>query len=273
MAARWISYVAWSDAAGLVMSHYDATNMPEGKLAQQYMMMDNFFHAAFGGSFLNHFFLVCACTPQFPNAPDTIKAQLDTNGMMTKDGEVTPDGYAINTSYSVNTPHPKTADPSVLVPNQTMPNIGDRLSGKNIDWAWYSGGWNDAIAGNPAPLFQFHHQPFAFFAPPRMALPPRRSTSRTSRISSRTRRMAPCPLSRSSSRSGRTTSTRAMHRSRRGSSTSRISSPTSAISATCGSNCRDAEWCGAITAPLPVGRPLKVQTSGSRRPNGSCSKC
>src|SRR5271166_635402 len=32
-------YVAWSDAAGLVMSYYDASNMPEGKLAQQYTMM------------------------------------------------------------------------------------------------------------------------------------------------------------------------------------------------------------------------------------------
>jgi len=45
-------FVAWSDAAGLVMSYYDATNMPEGKLAQQFTMLDNFFHAAFGGSFL-----------------------------------------------------------------------------------------------------------------------------------------------------------------------------------------------------------------------------
>ena len=49
-------FVAWSDAAGLVMGYYDATNMPEGQLAQQYVMADNFFHAAFGGSFLNHQF-------------------------------------------------------------------------------------------------------------------------------------------------------------------------------------------------------------------------
>src|SRR5262249_8811274 len=27
-----------------------------------------------------------------------------------------------------------------------------------------SGGWNDALAGHPDPLFQFHHQPFAFYA-------------------------------------------------------------------------------------------------------------
>src|SRR5262249_25938244 len=34
-------FAAWSDSAGLVMSHYDATNMPEGLLAQQYVMGDD----------------------------------------------------------------------------------------------------------------------------------------------------------------------------------------------------------------------------------------
>jgi len=158
-------YVAVSDAAGLAMSYYDATNMPEGKLAQQYTMADNTFHAAFGGSYLNHFWLICACTPQFPNAPDAMKAQVDASGGVTKDGSVTPDGYSINTSFTVNTPHPASVkDAATLVPNQTMPTIGDRLSAKNLDWAWYSGGWNDALAGKPDALFQYHHQPFTYFA-------------------------------------------------------------------------------------------------------------
>jgi len=124
-------YVAISDAVGLTMSYYDATNMPEGKLAQQYTMADNTFHAAFGGSYLNHFWLICACTPQFPNAPDAMKAQVDAKGVVTKDGSVTPDGYSINTSYTVNTPHPASVkDAATLVPNQTAPTIGDRLSAK-----------------------------------------------------------------------------------------------------------------------------------------------
>ena len=55
-------FVAWSDAAGLTMSYYNATDLPEGNLAQQYIMADNFFQASFGGSFLNHFWLICACT-------------------------------------------------------------------------------------------------------------------------------------------------------------------------------------------------------------------
>jgi phospholipase C len=158
-------YVAWSDAAGLVMSYFDATNLPVGKLAQQYTLADNFFQAAFGGSFLNHQFLICACAPTWPNAPSSIVAQLDATGVMTKDGQVTPDGFAVNTSFSINSPHPATiTDTTKLVPEQTAPTIGDRLNDKGVSWAWYSGGWNNAIAGNPDPLFQYHHQPFVFYA-------------------------------------------------------------------------------------------------------------
>jgi phospholipase C len=51
-----------------------------------------------------------------------------------------------------------------LLPNQTAPTIGDRLSAANVSWKWYSGGWADALAGKPDPLFQFHHQPLAYFA-------------------------------------------------------------------------------------------------------------
>jgi phospholipase C len=157
-------FVAWSDAAGLVLSYYDAANMPEGKLAQQYTMLDNFFHGAFGGSFLNHQYLICACAPTWPDAPPGIVAQLDANGMMIKDGQVTPDGYAVNTSFTINTPHPANiTDQRMLMPQQTAPTIGDRLSDKGISWAWYSGGWELALAGHPDPLFQYHHQPFAYY--------------------------------------------------------------------------------------------------------------
>jgi len=51
-----------------------------------------------------------------------------------------------------------------LLPLLAMPTIGDRLSEKGISWAWYAEGWNDAVVGRPDPLFQFHHQPFNYFA-------------------------------------------------------------------------------------------------------------
>ena len=158
-------FVAFSDAAGLVMSYYDATNMPEGKLTQQFTLMDNFFHSGFGGSFFNHHFLICACAPTWPDAPSGIVAQLDANGVMTKDGQVTPDGFAVNTSYTVNSPHPANiTDTSMLLPQQTAPTIGDRLNDAGVSWKWYSGGWNQALLGHPDPLFQFHHQPFAMYS-------------------------------------------------------------------------------------------------------------
>ena len=167
-------FMAWSDNPGLVMSGFDATNLPEGKLAQQFVLADNFFHAAFGGSFLNHMYLICAAAPRFPDAPAGMIAKLDADGVPTPDvrpghsssgdGAVTPDGYVVNTAYSVNMPHPGGVPADKLVPNQTMPTIGDRLSEKGISWAWYSGGWDDAMAGHADPLFQYHHQPFAYFA-------------------------------------------------------------------------------------------------------------
>ena len=157
-------FVAWTDVGGLVMSYYDAMNWPMGRLAQQFTISDNFFHAAFGGSFLNHMWLICACTPVWRDAPADLRAQLDANGFLVRDGRVTPDGFVVNTSFTVNRPHPANAEPRTLAPNQTLPTIGDRLSEHGISWAWYSGGWDDAVAGHPDPLFQFHHQPFAFFA-------------------------------------------------------------------------------------------------------------
>jgi acid phosphatase len=185
------SFVSVSNARGLVMGYFNTTDLPLATFAKDYTVCDHFFHAAFGGSFLNHIWLIAAASPVFPNAPAGVVAQpidagllgRDDAGLAQKDGFVTPDGYAVNTSYSVNTPHLPTADPTQLVPNQTLPTIGDRLSDKSIDWAWYSGGWNAALgqaaaiadagldaglaseagAETRAKIFQYHHQPFVYF--------------------------------------------------------------------------------------------------------------
>ena len=57
------------------------------------------------------------------------------HGRLSGDGVVTPDGYVVNTAFSVNHPHPAHVPASHLVPEQTMPTIGDRLSAKGISWA------------------------------------------------------------------------------------------------------------------------------------------
>jgi phospholipase C len=162
---RMDQFATWSDGAGMVMGTWDLSEMPLYQLARQYTLADHFFHAAFGGSFLNHQWLICACTPTFPDAPASmISNPFPDDPEHLQDNNLTPDGYVVNTSFSVNTPHPTSARTETLIPNQMAPTIGDRLSAAGISWAWYSGGWKDATAGHPDALFQFHHQPFAYFA-------------------------------------------------------------------------------------------------------------
>jgi phospholipase C len=160
---RMDRFAAVSDAAGLAMGFFDTSRTVGWKLASEYALGDAMFHSAFGGSMLNHTFLVCSCALRFPNAPDKIVAKEDAGGRMTKDGQVSPDGYVINTSHSVYIHPASDTDPTVLVPPQTMPHIGDRLDAKGVSWVWYSGGYDDAMAGKPDKLFQWHHQALQFF--------------------------------------------------------------------------------------------------------------
>src|SRR4029077_9742300 len=61
-------FVTVSDAKGLSVGYYPTDQLPVAAEAEQYVLQDNFFHAAFGGSFLNHQWLICACTPVYQNA-------------------------------------------------------------------------------------------------------------------------------------------------------------------------------------------------------------
>lgn len=66
--ARNDKFVAYADAGSLVMGHRDDSRRPLNKIAAQYRLADNFVMRAFDGSFLNHFRLVCACSPVDPHA-------------------------------------------------------------------------------------------------------------------------------------------------------------------------------------------------------------
>ena len=61
-------FAAWSDAGGLTMADFDYSNSAMFRLAREYELADNIFQGAFGGSFLNHQYLICACAPEYPNA-------------------------------------------------------------------------------------------------------------------------------------------------------------------------------------------------------------
>jgi acid phosphatase len=65
-------FAAYSDAGGLAMGYYDGSKMAMWQLAKQYTLADNFFMGAFGGSFLNHQYLICACAPEYPNADTSV---------------------------------------------------------------------------------------------------------------------------------------------------------------------------------------------------------
>ncbi len=198
--------------------------------APRYAIADHFFQGAFGGSFFNHQWLVAAAAPTWPGAvsdgsANDLHSIVGADGSPAnyplhpstglKDGALTqaanpggsckvpagaptpPPGtvcgdFAVNTIQPAFQPFAPGTPAARQLPAQTAPTIGDRLSAKGVDWAWYAGGWDNA-AGNvgaagwtngttpgtctdplhiatavypncPDKLFQFHHQPFNYYA-------------------------------------------------------------------------------------------------------------
>jgi acid phosphatase len=95
-------FAAHSDAGGLAMGYYDGSNMRLWKLAQQYTLADHFFMGAFGGSYLNHQYLICACIPVVPNVDNSPSKSLIS------DIEVDAQGRFVRLTPAANMP------PSVL---------------------------------------------------------------------------------------------------------------------------------------------------------------
>jgi acid phosphatase len=177
-------FVAWGNTGAMVMGHYadSAANLQLWQLAQQYTLCDNFFMGAFGGSFLNHQYLVAAQPPFYPQAdqgpakfqiarvegddPTGIRPKLaDDSPASAMHGRskfaapdaLTPDFWAVNTvgpAYAPAFTHDKhnrqlanANDPTTLPP-QVHQTIGDALSDAGVDWAWYAGGWQLALDGH-----------------------------------------------------------------------------------------------------------------------------
>jgi acid phosphatase len=224
-------YVTGSDAIGLTMGTYDTRALPiyeylHSKRHPSYAIADRFFQSAFGGSFLNHQWLIAAATPTFPGAvndgsANDLHAVVDANGMpvnyplyhsplgsAVKDPGLTaschppagrpptPAGvtcgdYAVNTMQPAYQPYAPGTAAAMRLPPQSGKTIGDELSAAKVGWAWYSGGWSNADGDVDAPgwtnghgptcsdpataagatypncpnsLFQYHHQPFNYYA-------------------------------------------------------------------------------------------------------------
>ena len=210
-------YATGSDSAGTVMGIYNTRSLPiysylHADAHPHYAIADNFFQAAFGGSFLNHQWLIAARTPIDPNAPAAQHSLIDAAGfprnnyplynpdpsVTYRDGDFTVPcpspkpglacgNWAVNTMQPTNEPFGSFGDKLVV---QDYPTIGDELTGADVSWGWYAGGWDNADGNTAGPAgrtargpgtsaptrtrsdaayhypncpdyaFQFHHQPF-----------------------------------------------------------------------------------------------------------------
>jgi acid phosphatase len=231
-------YITGSDSAAMTFGYYDTTQLPiyeylHSNGAPKYVIADEFFQAAFGGSFLNHQFLIAAAAPAFngthavldpagmprgkfhtPPTPFAGPYPLYSTNYDVIDGNTTQECGQLWTvatlqcgNYGVNTLVPwyqPTATFAAKLPpiddTSTPMNIGDELSDAGVAWAYYGGGWDNAVgnqnglgwtngsgpkcsdpggpdtgasgdgAGNPGGFpycphysFQQHHYPFAYF--------------------------------------------------------------------------------------------------------------
>ncbi len=165
---RMDRFVAWTNQGGLTMGHYETKDLPLYPYAKSYTLADNYFASAFGESMLNHFWLFCACTPVWPNAPAEMVAHphFDAKGNLMgvpKDGFVTPDGHVVNDVDPFYRPHNPKIPADHRMPPQTMPNIGEEMTDAGVSWAWYADGWYDALAGkafegqHPVPVYFKHY--------------------------------------------------------------------------------------------------------------------
>src|SRR5262249_3640117 len=110
---------------------------------------------------------------------------LGANGAPVIDGNLTADAkFVVNTTQPAQAPfRPGTPADQLLKPINDnhpfldngqpdptyTPTIGDRLDDPGVRWKWDSGGWRDARARQAKADtfgggFQFHHQPFAYYA-------------------------------------------------------------------------------------------------------------
>ena len=234
-------YVTGSDATGLTLGVYDTKALPiykylHGNGHPRYAIEDDFFQGAFGGSYLAHQWLICACAPIWVGAPNDggandLHSVIDGNGMPNnypnyssplggnvRDLNLTascnppagrpaaPSQFACG-DYSVNTTQPTyqpfqpgTASTRQLPP-LTTPNIGDRLTAAKVDWAWYSGGWSNADGEVGAPGWTNGSGPTC--SDPTCSRPRSTPTAPTATSSSTTRRSTTTPTSRPARRPAR----------------------------------------------------------------------
>src|SRR5262249_20397491 len=97
---RMNRFAVANSSAGLTLGYYQTRKLPIYKYLHRpghprYAIADRFFQAAFGGSFLNHMWLVSARTPVWPHADNSggdhdLHSAIDANGMPRANPESPP---------------------------------------------------------------------------------------------------------------------------------------------------------------------------------------
>jgi phospholipase C len=170
---------AQSAPSAAVLGYYTRDDLPDYyRLADEYVLFDNFFQAMSGGSTGNALYMVAgrsAFSSHVPAGrigsltPPLFDRPYDANGILIND--VTP----------INGPTETFMGPIELAPSpeeQTYPNIGGRLDAASLSWAWYNEGWNavkpwalktafgpgdgSMVIDSPEDYLP-HHNPFQYF--------------------------------------------------------------------------------------------------------------
>jgi phospholipase C len=171
--------MANSTPSGAVLGFYTREDLPGyHRLADEYVLFDNFFQAMSGGSTGNSLYLVAARSAQSSKVPPAKTGNLDPPVF---DRPYDKDGILINNVPPVNGPTETFAGSLDLSPppeEQSYPHIGERLDAISLSWAWYNEAWNTvkpwamktafgagdgSVVVDTPEHYLPHHNPFQYF--------------------------------------------------------------------------------------------------------------
>ena len=173
--------------SGPVLGYYTGADLPfYHRVAHQYTLFDHFFQAMSGGSTGNALYLAAARSCVNPGAPRDACAPFDPKVAGLEhaffDLPYNHERTLVNDLPPVQGPtnadDVKALEIAPPPEAQTYDNIGDRLDGAKVSWAWYNENWNQVkpwalkTAFGPGDgsavidtgqLYVAHHNPFQYY--------------------------------------------------------------------------------------------------------------
>jgi len=144
-------FAAYSDAGGLSMGYYDGSKMKMWQDAKDYVLADNFYMGAFGGSFLNHQYLICACAPEYPNADADSSPAKNSISAIDVDGS----GNFVRLTPGASSPASVLSGPPTYLKDSTLTpkDASGRIYAVNTMQPPYQPSGNAPAAGDATRLF------------------------------------------------------------------------------------------------------------------------